>query len=160
MEEQKKAIEKRNIFWFLISYGVICIGSGLSPLLYFGPLFLGLLGISFIVLGSIGIVAIRKKTSALKRTNPELYEVLRAEAQKRAQKRRAREVHFSDFPLWIIALLAIVAVIGFIGEIGFLPSDTPFTSVLTVLIILFLAYYFYYEHKIRKKKKNLNFQNQ
>jgi hypothetical protein len=136
-----------------VIFVVLCIGCGLLPFLFFGFLFWGLLGISFLILDGIVMIAIRRKASAFKRTNPELYEKMRAESKKRAQEMRAREIRLSDFPPWLIALLTIAVAVGFMGEIGLFRFNGFLETLLSVLMVLFLVYYFLYKRKIINKKK-------
>jgi membrane associated rhomboid family serine protease len=146
----------RDVLQFVVFYIVICIGSGFFALLFFGLSFWGFLGISFLIIGIIGILDIRRRGLALKRTNPELFEKLRAEAKKRAQERRAREIHFSDYPAWMIVVLTIMAVFSFAYWVGLFQLNNIFWAILiSVLMFLFLIYYFVYQIKITKKKKKL-----
>jgi len=114
---------------------------------------LGWLGISFLILGAIGIVDIRRRGVELKRTNPELFEKLRAESKKRAQERRAREVRFSDFPRWMLVLAIVVVVVGSADEFRLLRLNASLETVVGVLTLLFIVYYLYYEFKIIRKKR-------
>jgi hypothetical protein len=146
-------VTRRDVVQFIVSFAVLCIGSGLLPFLFFDFSSLGLLGILFLILGVIGLFDIRRRASELNRRNPELFEAMRAESKKRAQEERAREVHLADFPPWLIALLAIAVVVGFMGEIGLFRFNGFLETLLFVLMIVFLVYYFLYERKIRNKKK-------
>jgi len=153
MEEQKKAVKRRQAVWFLVSYVVICIGSGLLPLLFFRFYVLGSLGVSFVLLGIVGIIGMRRITRELKGTNPELYAALRADTEKRVQELRARQLRFSDLPRWLIVLFVIEVALINMELLGFFSSSPPLETLLTILMFLFVAYFSLYVRKIRNRKK-------
>jgi hypothetical protein len=154
MNNERTMATRRDVIQFIVSYVVICVGSGLFTFLFFRWFpFLGWLGISFLILGAIGIVDIRRRGVELKRTNPELFEKLRAESKKRAQERRAREVRFSDFPRWMLVLAIVVVVVGSADEFRLLRLNASLETVVGVLTLLFIVYYLYYEFKIIRKKR-------
>jgi uncharacterized membrane protein len=146
-------METHKTFLGFVVLVLLGMGCGSLPFLFSGIPFLGLLGLSFLILDVIIIIAIRKKGLALKRTNPELFEALRAEAKRKAQEARAREIRLTDFPRWFIPLLFIAVAFAFIELSGLFAANALLENLLLVFIILFLACSFFYEYKIRKKKK-------
>lgn len=72
--------------WGIIFFVAILIGIGLLPSLFFKTYLLGFIGISLLIFSAVGIIVIRKKVSALKRANPELFKALEAENSTSATK--------------------------------------------------------------------------
>lgn len=79
----KSPIERYDA-WGIVFLVAIIIGTALLP--FFKIPFLGALGISLLIFGIGGIIVARRKVSALKRTNPELFKALEAENSASATK--------------------------------------------------------------------------
>jgi Ca2+/Na+ antiporter len=137
-----------------ISVVMFFIGIFLVSAFLFWIPFLGFLGISFLVFFIVVVALLRRKTSIVKRTNPEVIEALRAQSRKR--KESEKTVGIKDLPIWLVALLIIATAVGYMGELGLFSPTTLLGFLLSVLMFLFLIYYFLYKRKIRNKKYSAN----
>jgi hypothetical protein len=147
--KQSKWITLGYIFLVILFIGIFLI----SGFLFWIPP-LGFLGISFLILSGIGFAFVRRKVSMLKRKNPEAFEALRVESERRIEAEKT--VFLKDLPVWLVALLIVVVVIGYMGWFGVFSSNLIFDILLPPLIFLFLIYYFLYKRRVKDKKYSAN----
>ena len=82
----KSPIERYDV-WGIIFFLAILIGIfALLSSLLFNIRLLGYVGISLLIFSAVGIVVIRKRVAALKRTNPEFFKALQGEDSVTATK--------------------------------------------------------------------------
>jgi 4-hydroxybenzoate polyprenyltransferase len=115
---------------------------------------LGFLGISFLIFFIVVVALVRRKTSIVKRSNPEVIEALRAQSSKNREKEKTLGI--KDVPPWLVVSLLVIIIVSYLGWYGAFGSNPLLETLLSVLIVVLLIYYFLYKRKIINKKYRAN----